>query len=82
MLTTEPTSSLAQSKPTYSNVDGALGIFSSRVTTRQYKPDFIPPAKRALNQNSTKELCKGQYTGALKFCSDIPNDMNSSYFCN
>ncbi|WP_107039834.1 DUF4249 family protein [Brumimicrobium mesophilum] len=81
MLTNEPSSSLAQNKPTYSNVDGALGIFSSRVTATQYKPSFNGNW-RALNQNSTKELCNGQYTNALNFCSPIPNDINTTYYCN
>jgi hypothetical protein len=82
MLTNEPTSSLAQNNPTYSNVDGALGIFSSRATIRQYKVGFNPPFTRALNANSTKELSTGQYTVALKFCSDIPIDNGTSYDCN
>src|SRR5690554_1289530 len=72
MLTNEPSSSLAQNKPTYSNVDGALGIFSARVTIRQYKPDFTSPQTRGLDQNSTKELCNGTYTNLLDFCSPIP----------
>ncbi|HLV43103.1 MAG TPA: DUF4249 family protein [Brumimicrobium sp.] len=82
MLTNEPTSSLAQNKPTYSNVEGALGIFSSRVTIKQYKAAFNSPITRALNQNSTQELCKGPYTVALKFCSDIVLDNSTSYYCN
>ncbi len=82
MLTNEPTSSLAQNKPTYSNVDGALGIFSSRVTVKQYKPAFIPPFTRGLNENSTKELCKGKYTAPLKFCSHLLSDNNTNYYCN
>lgn len=81
ILTNEPSSSLAQNKPTYSNVEGALGIFSSRATITQYKPYFTPPSMRALNQNSTKELCNGSYTVALDFCSDIAGDP-SSYACN
>ncbi|MGM0479037.1 MAG: DUF4249 family protein [Bacteroidota bacterium] len=81
MLTNEPTSSLAQNKPTYSNVDGGLGIFSARTTVRQYKP-FQPagnPNVRAFSVNSTKELCEGQYTGFLKFCSDHTNDQSLEY---
>ena len=82
ILTKEPSSSLAQNKPTYSNVEGALGIFSSRATITQYKPYFTPPpSMRALNQNSTKELCNGSYTVALDFCSDIAGDP-SPYACN
>lgn len=86
MLTNEPTSSLAQNKPTFSNVEGALGIFSARTTAEQYKPFQNPgsPNIRALNVNSTRELCEGQYTGSLKFCSDNTNDIaqNYSFACN
>ncbi len=82
ILTNKPSSSLAQNKPTYSNVDGALGIFSSRVSIKQMKVDYNPPNIRALNQNSTKELCQGPYTTALKFCSDIPLDNGTSFSCN
>lgn len=82
ILTNEPTSSLAQNKPTYSNVDGALGIFSSRVTVKQFKTYFSPPTIRALNQNSTKELCTGSYTAALKFCSEIVLDNTTPFKCN
>ncbi len=81
MLTNEPTSSLAQNKPTYSNVDGGLGIFSARTSVNQYKP-FQPasnPNVRAFSINSTKELCQGQYTGYLKFCSDHTNDQSLGY---
>lgn len=81
MLTNEPTSSLAQNKPTYSNVDGALGIFSSRVTFTQYKAAYNGNV-RALDENSTKELCEGQITSGLKFCSDNPGDNSKSYYCN
>lgn len=83
ILTNEPSSTLAQNKPTYSNVDGALGIFSARSTVTQYKPDFSPASNtRALNQNSTKELSNGQYTAALGFCSSIPNDIPTTFYCN
>lgn len=82
MLTNEPSSSLAQNKPTYSNVDGALGIFSSRVTVKQYKAAFFGANSRALNENSTKELCTGQYTAPLKFCSHLASDINTSFYCN
>ena len=76
ILTNEPSSSLAQNKPTYSNIDGALGIFTSRTTVRQFKSFDRPssPNYRGLNFDSTVELCKGQYTGGLKFCSDHVRD--------
>ncbi len=81
MLTNEPTSSLAQNQPTFSNVDGGLGIFSARTTAAQYKPFQSPdsPNIRGLNVNSTRELCQGQYTGSLLFCSDNTNDIAQNY---
>ena len=82
MLTNEPSSSLAQNKPTYSNVDGALGIFSARVTVTQYKPAFFGANSRSLNENSTKELCNGPLTAPLQFCSQLISDANTSFYCN
>lgn len=80
MLTNEPTSSLAQNKPVFSNVDGGLGIFSARTTAEQNKPFENPNNQniRALSVNSTRELCEGQYTGSLKFCSDHANDISTA----
>lgn len=82
MLSSQPsTSSFVQSKPSFSNVDGGLGIFAARSTVNQYKPYFSFPYSRALNVNSTRELCMGQYTGTLKFCSDIAADMSFPFYC-
>ena len=84
MLVNQPTSSIAQNKPEYSNVEGALGIFSSRLTVSLNKVAFLPPNTRALSQNSTRELCEGQYTFNRGFCSPIPNDNNAvpnSFYC-
>lgn len=82
MLTSQPSSSsFTQSKPKFSNVDGGLGIFASRLTVTQYKAAFTPPIIRALDINSTKELCLGQYTGALKFCSDLSADSGFPFYC-
>lgn len=84
MLVNQPTSSLAQNKQEFSNVDGALGIFSSRTTVTQFKPAInnLPPQIRALNTNSTKELCEGQYTVNLGFCSNISVHEDATYYCN
>lgn len=81
MLVNEPTSSLAQNKPTFSNVTGALGIFSARTTISQFKYVINPsnPNIRALSVNSTRELCEGQYTFNLDFCSNHPNDIAQGY---
>lgn len=81
MLVNEPTSSLAQNKPTFTNVSGGLGIFSARTTVSQlkYVINSSNPNIRALNVNSTRELCEGQYTYDLGFCSNHPNDIAQSY---
>lgn len=85
MMVNEPTSSLAQNKPEYSNVEGGLGIFSSRntiVQIKEFDPPGITPSLRGLSLSSTKELCQGQYTGDLLFCSDHEDDDNQPYYCN
>jgi hypothetical protein len=74
----QPTTSLAQNKPSYTNLEGGIGIFSSRYTVRTIKyfinPDFLN--WRSLDQRSTKELCEGQFTGLLNFCSSHTQDSN------
>ena len=87
-----PNSSLAQSKPTYSNLtvsEGyrAIGLFSSVQTVRTYRPFYVSPQQafiRSLDKNSTMELCEGPITGLLQFCSDHPADNanNESFACN
>jgi len=82
ILTNAPSSSVAQSKPTFSNVEGAMGIFSSRYTLIQVKSEVTNLGTwGALNSYSLKELCSGPYTAVLGFCSDIPADAGSSYYC-
>lgn len=78
MLATQPSSSLAQSKPTYTNLEGAIGLFSARYTDR-FEKLFVEPNTntsyfRTLDQNSMRELSLGTYTGQLNFCSNHPDD--------
>jgi hypothetical protein len=82
MQVNEPSSSLAQSKPSYTNLtatNGAnvIGIFSARQTVTIYKP-FIDSGGnsnvRCINKLSTEELCVGSITGSLLFCSEHPAD--------
>lgn len=82
MIANKPTSSLTQNKPVFTNVEGALGIFSSRRTVTMFKPQYVAPAIRALSSNSTEELCEGALTIALGFCSEIPLDNDKSFACN
>lgn len=82
MVVNAPSSSLSQSKPTYTNLTvtngkGVVGIFSSRQTLRFYRPFFTNAAQayiRAIDKKSTKELCLGPITGLLLFCSNHPGD--------
>jgi hypothetical protein len=88
LLLSQPSSALAQNKPTFTNLstsDGrrAIGLFSARATASQYKPEWVNalPYYRAIDNNSIKELCTGQITGSLLFCSDHPSDQSTSYYC-
>jgi hypothetical protein len=82
MVVNKPTSSLAQTKPTYTNLSvtndkRVVGIFSSRQTLKIFKPFYVSPAQayiRAIDKKSTRELCTGPITGSLLFCSDHPGD--------
>jgi hypothetical protein len=90
----KPSSSLAQTKPTFTNLTvtngkRVVGIFSSRQTLKVYKPFFVSSAQaflRAIDKKSTRELCQGQLTGSLLFCSDHPGDnivnQKEQYACN
>ena len=94
ILVNKPSSSLAQSKPTYTNLTAtnghsAIGIFSSRQTVRIKKPFYIGTGQaiiRSLDQKSTEELCIGAITGPYLFCSDHPGDNSLTnpkpYACN
>ncbi len=84
ILVNQPSSSIAQNKPEFTNLAGAMGIFSSRTTVTQFKAAFNPiqPNQRALSVNSTRELARGFYTfflRDLKFCSNIPSDIGQGY---
>ncbi|MFM7300062.1 MAG: hypothetical protein ACKO1R_02865, partial [Crocinitomicaceae bacterium] len=82
IVVNRPSSSLAQSKPSYTNLTinnggNVLGIFSSRQTLRVFKPFYTSPQQayiRAIDKKSTRELCLGPKTGMLLFCSNHPGD--------
>lgn len=92
MLVNEPSSALAQSKPTYTNLTSnngspVVGIFTARNTVSIYK-SFIDPGGnsnvRCLNKKSTEYLCIGSLISSKLFCSDHPADIASSepWICN
>jgi hypothetical protein len=91
MLVNQPSSSLAQSKPTYTNLTATgehpvVGIFSSRFTHEVYHPYVDPAAQnyRCIDQNSAFELCAGPITGIYLFCSNHAFDIsqNKPWACN
>lgn len=89
----QPSSSLAQNKPTFTNLTATngrkvIGIFSSRNTVYNYLRDTDMAGsglRRVIDANSVKELCQGAITGNLLFCSSHPGDASpvlQSYFCD
>jgi hypothetical protein len=88
----KPSSSLAQSKPIYTNLkvnngNSVVGIFSSRQTVtivKQFSYIGVNQNPSCLSSNSRKELCTGnisKYTSDLLFCSDHNLDANQLYHC-
>ena len=82
MIVNKPASTLAQSKPSYTNLainngGKVVGIFSSRQTVKFYKPFSVGSAQayiRAIDKKSTRELCQGPINFGKLFCSDHPGD--------
>ena len=80
ILVNQPSSSLAQNKPSFSNLtrtDGGpvIGIFTSRMTNKLDK--FNTTSTATLDNLSRKELSIGPITGLLMFCSDYQIDINN-----
>ena len=88
MAVNKPSSSLAQNKPTFTNLTASgdhrvIGIFSSRYTRTTDKL-YINPSNtslRIMTVESVVELCKGVITGQLLFCSQHPADLGTNYAC-
>lgn len=87
----KPSSSLAQNKPTYTNLNiteghTVLGIFASRQTVAVYKPAVgAYPQIQGLDKKSRRELSVGPQTGPLGFCSRHVLDgapTQETWFCN
>lgn len=60
----EPSTGVVTNKPTYTNIDNGVGIFSSRMNITH---------SSALDVHSTYVLCKGGKTSGFKFCTDSTN---------
>lgn len=89
ILVNQPSNSIAQNKPTFTNLatsDGrpVVGIFSARSTIVQEKMNVIStaPTYRGLDKNSMRELCTGPITFNLLFCSEHITDQAESWYCN
>lgn len=84
----EPNSSLAQTKPEYTNLveksgKRVIGVVASRLTdiSYMYQIDPFSSFKRALDKFTTETLCRGPLTGPLGFCSDHNLDSGEIYEC-
>jgi len=64
----EPATGVVTERPSYTNIEGGIGIFGSKyqVSTSGYFSD-----------GSILELCAGPLTAGLKFCSDSSNQITS-----
>lgn len=88
----KPSSSLAQTKPIYTNLkithsnpnrkNNVVGIFSSRLTVTKVKYFAVPLQNSScLTQKSREYLCTGSITSGLFFCSNNNFDGNKTYYC-
>lgn len=87
ILINQPSGSLAQTKPTFTNLEATkgrnvVGVFTSKQTVSNFIPfvgatDFI----RCITTNSTEYLCNGPQTFDLLFCSQHPGDVLKTWKC-
>ena len=88
MTVNVPSSSLAQSKPTFTNLTvnanhRVIGIFSSRYTHISEKT-YINTSNaniRMMQPKTVAELCTGPITGDLLFCSQHILDASATFSC-
>ena len=87
----KPSSELSQSKTTFTNIKTTeknfqvRGIFTSRESISLSKKSWFKDPNyssyyRLIDASSMKELCKGIITNKLNFYSDVPTDVNESYY--
>lgn len=69
----EPVTGIAQVQPEYTNLNGARGLFSSRLVYEIFDFD--------LNGSSMEELCTGQFTFSKSFCSSLPEHVGETFYC-
>ena len=87
ILINEPSSSLAQTKPTFTNLEATnghpvVGVFTSTQTLNNFVP-FVGGSNfvRCISTNSTEYLCTGAQTFDLLFCSQHPGDVLKTWYC-
>ena len=87
ILINQPSSSLAQAKPTFTNLEATnghpvVGVFTSTQTVSKYVP-FVGGSNfvRCISTISTEYLCTGAQTFDLLFCSNHPGDALKTWKC-
>lgn len=69
----EPVTGIIEDRPAYSNVNNGYGIFASRYVKKI--------SGKRLGPLALAELADGDITGPLRFCSAMPGDVLSPYYC-
>ncbi|MFK8045531.1 MAG: DUF4249 family protein [Crocinitomicaceae bacterium] len=70
----QPSSGLAQTTPLFTNVNGGLGLFSSR--------HIASRLGMGLTSGSIEVLCTREPTNIYKFCSTLPVHSSKFFYCN
>jgi hypothetical protein len=75
----QPSLGIVTERPSFSNIEGGLGIFAAR-NTENFNQGGLGQ-KLMLNKTSLEELIIGQYTSGFKFCSDEPYHTSTPFAC-
>jgi len=73
MEVNEPSSSLIQEKPVYTNISNGIGLFNTRFIKDQLSNADKRPMRFQLNPQSITELMTGQHTNQLGFINPDTN---------
>ncbi len=68
MEVNEPATGVVTERPSFTNIDGGIGLFASKYKTS---------VSAHLSDGTLLELCKGQITSGFKFCSDSTNQVTA-----
>ena len=72
----EPLQGIVQERPSFTNINGGQGVFSSRYTKIADKSRFGSDIK--LSKESYNQLYQGEFTAGLKFCTSDSKYSQSS----